>query len=115
MGGFPNLHSLCFEDCGVLFCPSFRAAAAHPCLQKLVLATSYPACGPSCGAFLGFVVALLQQGRGGVLRLRTSFVQGAGQADGQNFRGALQAVGFAVHDDDGLRVVTEDVYLSDSE
>jgi len=97
---FPNLHSLQFHDCSVLFDAEFHAAAGHPCLRELVLVTSYPAPGPSCGAFLAFVVALLKQGRAGVLRLENSVVQGAGQQDGQNFRGALQATGFALHEDD---------------
>ena len=100
LAGFPNLCSLDFENCSVQFCPSFQAAAAHPRLKELGLITSYPARGPSCGAFLGFVVALLQQGRAGVLDLQDSVVQGAGRHDGQNFRGALQAVGFPLCDDD---------------
>ncbi len=100
LAGFPALRSLSFDNCSMQFCPSFQAAAAHPCLESLQLCTSYPACGPSCGAFLGFVVALLQQGRARVLRLRNSVVQGAGQHDGQKFRGALQAVGFQLRDDD---------------
>jgi len=49
-------------------------------------------------ASLNFVAALLQQGRAGVLRLG-DVVQGAGQQDGQNFRGALQAVGFPLRDE----------------
>jgi len=91
---FPYLRSLTFIRCSVLLCPSFQAAAAHPCLRNLALVTSYPAPGPSCAAFLGFVAALLQQGRAGVLRVRDSVVQGAGQHEDQNFRGALLAVGF---------------------
>jgi hypothetical protein len=34
-----------------------------------------------------------------VLRVSNSDVQGAGQQDGQSFRGALRAVGFALDDD----------------
>ncbi len=97
---FPNLHRVGFEHSSVLFCPSFQTAAAHPCLKELVLVRSYPACGPSCQAFLVYVIALLQQGRADVLRGLGSIVQGAGQQDSQSFRGALQAVGFALHDDD---------------
>ncbi len=100
LAGFPALRSLSFVTCSVQFCPSFQAVAAHPCLESLELWTSYPAPGPSCVAFLTFVAALLQQGRAGVLRLHNSAVQGAGQHDGQNFRGALQAVGFPLQDDD---------------
>jgi len=101
LAGFPNLFSLWFHNCSLLFCPSFEAAAAHPCLQELELTTAYPAPGPSCQNFLGFVIALLQQGRAEVLHLQYSVVQGAGQQDGQRFRGALQAVGFARRGDDG--------------
>jgi len=101
LAGFPNLFSLSFYNCSVLLCLSFQAAAAHPCLQELELTTAYPACGPSCQAFLGFVIALLRQGRADVLRVRDSVVQGAGQQDGQSFRGALQAMGLALRDDDG--------------
>ena len=98
LAGFPALRSLEFCHCSVQFCPSFQAAAAHPCLKELELVNSYPACGPSCVAFLIFVAALLQQGRAGVLCLRDNELQGAGQHDGQNFRGALQAVGFPLCD-----------------
>jgi len=101
LAGFPALRELSFTGCSVLFCPSFEDAAAHPRLGRLHLDTSYPACGPSCQAFLGCVIALLRQGRADVLRVQNSDVQGAGQQDGQSFRGALRAVGFAVDDDDG--------------
>ncbi len=101
LSSFPSLRSLEFVKCCVQFCPSFQAAAAHPCLKELELATSYPATGSSCGAFLAFVHALLQQGRAGVLRLRDSVVEGTGQHDCRRFRGALQAVGFPLHDLDG--------------
>ena len=96
---FPALRELSFADCSVLFGPSFQAAAAHPRLQCLELSTSYPACGPSCQAFLGFALALLQQGRAEVLRVRKSIFRGAGQQDGQRFRAALEAVGIALCDD----------------
>jgi len=43
---------------------------------------------------------LLQQGRAGVLRPSNSAVQGAGRQDGQSFRVALQAVGFAAAAED---------------
>ncbi len=118
LAGFPALRSLNFDYCSVLFSPSFQAAAAHPRLKTVVLLTSYPALGSSCGAFLGFVTALLQQGRAGVLRLQGSVVRGAGEHDGQSFRGALQAVGFALaddDDDDGARSVAEDEYITDTE
>ncbi len=115
LGGFPNLCSLVFERCSVLLCPSFQAAAAHTRLKELELRTSYPACGPSCGAFLVFVVALLQQGRAGVLRLHGSVDQGEGLQDDQSFRVALQAVGFAPCEDDGARVAAEGEYSSDSD
>jgi hypothetical protein len=98
LAGFPNLYKLSFCKCSVLFCPSFQAAAAHPRLRCLELDTSYPACGPSCQAFLGFATALLQQGRAGVLRVDRSPVMGAGEHDSHRFWGALQAVGFALLD-----------------
>ena len=98
LAGFPNLRSLEFNNCCVQFCPSFQAAAAHPCLKKLELDTSHPAPGPSRAAFLGFVAALLQQGRAGVLKLTYSIDQGAGEHECQDFRGVLQAVGFPLHD-----------------
>ena len=98
---FPNLCGLSFDHCSVLFDSSFSPAVAHPCLEHLVLIKSYPACGPSCRAFLVYVVALMQQGRADMLLHGLgSIVQGAGQQDSQSFRGALQAVGFALHDDD---------------
>jgi hypothetical protein len=115
LGGFPNLCSLCFERCSVLLCPSFQAAAAHPRLKELELRTSHPACGPSRGAFLGFVVALLQQGRGGVLHLRGGVDQGAGLQDDQSFRVALQAVGFALRYDGGDCAVDEGECFYDSD
>jgi len=96
---FPSLRALSFDHCSVLFNSSFSAAVAHPCLEHLVLIKSYPACGPSCQAFLFFVLALMQQGRAGLLHGLGSIVQGAGQQDSQSFRGALHAVGFAVHDE----------------
>ncbi len=65
-----------------------------------MLIKSYPACGPSCQAFLVYVIALLQQERADMLHGLGSIVQGAGQQDSQSFRGALQAVGFALHDED---------------
>ena len=100
LAGFPSLRSLAFGYCSVLLCPDFQAAAGHPRLEDLELATSYPAPGSSCGAFLAFVHALLQQGRAGVLRLRDIVVEGAGQHDCRRFRGALQAVGFPLRDGD---------------
>jgi hypothetical protein len=98
LAGFPALRHLCFSNCSVLFGPSFQAAAAHPRLMRLELETSYPACGPSCQAFLGFATALLQQGRAGVLCVDNSIVEGAGKHDSHRFWGALQAVGFALPD-----------------
>jgi len=98
LAGFPALRVLSFATCSVLLCPSFQAAAAHPCLQKLELDTSYPALGPSCGALLGFVIALLQKGRPGMLVLLDSAVDGAGRQDSRRFRTALKAVGFPLRD-----------------
>jgi len=98
LAGFPNLYKLSFSNCSVLFGPNFQAAAAHPRLGRLELDASYPAFGPSCQAFLGFAIALLQQGRAGVLRVDDSIVMGAGEHDSHRFWGALQAVGFALHD-----------------
>jgi len=91
---FPNLHRLRFEHCSVVFCPSFEAAATHPCLEELVLNYSYPVRGPSFQAFLEFVFALLHQNRAGVLRIHGRFVRGAGQRGFQRVRVALCAVGF---------------------
>jgi len=91
---FPNLHRLRFEHCSVVFCPSFEAAATHPCLEELVLNYSYPVRGPSFQAFLEFVFALLHQNRAGVLRIHGRFVRGAGQRGFQRVRVALYAVGF---------------------
>ena len=96
---FPALHELGFANCSVLFDPSFQAAAAHPCLHYVELSTSYPACGPSCQAFMGFALALLQQGRADVLCVPNSIVEGAGQQDDQRFRAALEAVGIELCDD----------------
>ncbi len=98
LAGFPALRHLCFMNCSVLFGPSFPAAAAHPRLRCLELETSYPTCGPSCQAFLGFAIALLQHGRADVLWADNSLVTGAEHEDSQRFRGALQAVGFALCD-----------------
>ena len=95
---FPNLRDLSFRNCSVLFCPTFQAAAAHPRLSSLTLFTSYPASGPSCLAFLGFVGSLLQQGRPGVLELVVGVVNGEGRQDSINFRAALKAVGFPLID-----------------
>ena len=100
LAGFPNLQRLYLFICSVLFCPSFLAAAAHPRLSSLLLFTSYPASGPSCLAFLGFVGSLLQQGRSGVLELVLSVVHGEGRQDSRNFRAALKAVGFPLTEDD---------------
>ncbi len=82
----------------MLLCPSFQAAAAHPRLSSLTLFTSYPASGPSCLAFLGFVGSLLQQGRPGVLELAVGVLSGEGRQDSCNFRAALRAVGFPLID-----------------
>ena len=98
LAGFPNLRSLTFDNCSVLLCPGFQAAAAHPCLEDLELITSYPACGASCAAVLAFATNLLQQGRPGVLGLLDSAVDGAGRQDSRRFRTALKAVGFPLRD-----------------
>jgi len=78
LASFPHLRSLSFSHCAVLFSSDFQAAAAHPRLRHLRLDTSFPARGPSCAAFLGFVHALLQQRRPGVLEMGLLFVDGAG-------------------------------------
>ena len=93
LAGFPKLRALSFANCCVLFDPSFQAAAAHPCLTRLQLQTSYPGLGASCGAVLAFVITLLLQGRPGVLRLLDGAVGGAGRRDSHRFRAALKAVG----------------------
>ena len=103
LAGFPNLCELGFSCC-VLICPSFQAATAHPRLKRVQLDTSYPAPGPSCMAFLGFVYDLLQQGRSGVLEL-TDSVEGAGRRDSRDFRGALRAVGYPLSDADSADLV----------
>ena len=103
LAGFPNLCELGFSCC-VLICPSFQASAAHPRLKRLQLDTSYPAPGPSCMAFLGFVYDLLQQGRPGVLELIDG-VEGAGRQDSRDFRGALRAVGYPLNDADAADLV----------
>ena len=95
---FPNLRSLSFAYCCVLFCPGFQAAAAHPCLEELELQTAYPGLGASCAAVLAFATTLLQQGRPGVLGLLNSAVDGAGRQDSRRFRTALKAVGFPLRD-----------------
>ena len=99
LAGFPNLRSLTFARCIVLLCPTFQAAAAHPRLTRLALCVSYPARGPSCGAFLGCVSSLLQQERLGVLDLFDSNVEDAGSQDSWKFRVALEAVGFPLRDE----------------
>ena len=94
LAGFPYLRRLSFENCSVLFCSDFQAAAAHPRLDWLELTTAYPESGPSCMAFLGFVCALLKQGRACVLSLVGSHVRGAGWSSSSKFRAALEAVGY---------------------
>ncbi len=96
---FPELRSLSFLNCSVLFDQSFQAAAAHPRLAQLQLGTSYPALGPSCMAFLGFVYDLLQRGRAGLLTVCWCNVEGAGRRDSRRFRAALDAVGFSLYED----------------
>jgi len=97
---FPHLSCLIFGNCSVLICPEFPAAAAHPCLEHLVLRTAYPDSGPSCVAFLGFVHALLRRGRARALCLVDSLVRGAGRRNSRNFRAALEAVGYPLSDAD---------------
>jgi len=96
----PKLRILSFANCSVLFASDFQAAAAHSRLERLELETSYPALGPSCMAFLGFVYDLLQQGRPDVLELIFAAVQGvgAGRRESHRFRAALEAVGFTLDD-----------------
>jgi len=86
----------------VLFCSDFQVAADHPRLEELELFTSFPVPGPSCGAFLGFIVALLQQGRPHVLKLEDSVVKDVGQCDSRDFRTALRAVGYPLGEADAL-------------
>ncbi len=77
------------------FCSDFQAAAAHPCLECLKLEASYPASGPSCLAFLGFVGCLRQRGRSDVLEFGESIlVEGKGRQASRDFRAALRAVGY---------------------
>jgi len=102
LAGFPHLRHLSFNNCSMLVGSDFQAAAAHPCLGWLVLRASYPALGPSCGAFLGFVLALLQQRRPDVLGMFDSIITGAGRQDSLCFRAALRAVGYPLHDEDVL-------------
>ncbi len=93
LAAFPHLRSLCLENCSLLFCSDFQAAAAHPSLERLTLWTAYPDSGPSCAAFLGFACALLKRGRARVLCLAGSSVQGAGRGSSSSFRAALAAMG----------------------
>ncbi len=102
LAGFPHLRSLSFKRCSVLFCSDFQVAADHPRLEELELFTSFPVPGPSCGAFLGFIVALLQQGRPHVLKLEDSVVKDVGQCDSRDFRTALRAVGYPLGEADAL-------------
>ncbi len=127
LAGFPKLRSLSFANSSVLFCSDFQAAAAHPRLERLQLRAAYPESGPPCAAFLGFVHALLQRGRAGVLCLVASLVRGAGRRSSHNFRAALEAVGYTLRydmmevvvfrDDDDSEVDDddEDAYSSDEE
>jgi hypothetical protein len=89
LAAFPDLRYLSFADCRVLFCTSMPNAAGHPCLETLLLDTSYPAAGASCQTFLGLLTALLQQGRSKVIALSNCAVQGEGQEDSQKFFAAL--------------------------
>ncbi len=98
LAGLPNLRVLGFYNCRVLFCGSFQAAAAHPCLEEVRFETSYPASGPSCRACLGFALDLLQRGRPDVLVLSNA-VGGAGQQDCSRFHAALLVVGFPLQED----------------
>jgi len=94
LAGFPKLQRLRFGNCSVLFCSDLGAAAAHPRLERLEVVAAYPAPGPSCRAFLGLTVALLQQGRPDAIELRDCAVQGAGQVESDSFLAALDAVGY---------------------
>jgi len=105
LAGFANLRGLCFAGCSVLLCPSFQSAATHPRLTRLQLDTSFPALGPSCGAVLVFVIALLQQGRSDVLVLADCVIFGAGRQDSRDFRGALRAVGYPLSEADSYDLV----------
>jgi len=93
---FPKLRCLSFVSCSVRFCSDFQAAAAHPCLECLELEAAYPASGPSCLAFLGFVGCLRQQGRSDVLAFGgdSILVEGKGRQASRDFRAALRAVGY---------------------
>jgi len=102
---FPNLRTLTFENCRVLFCSDFQAAAAHPRLEQLALETSYPAPGSSGWAVVGFVKSLLQRGRPGVFELRCSVVEGAGRRDSRDFRAALRFVGYSLSEADAVDLV----------
>jgi len=102
LAGFPKLRGLEFSYCRVLFSSDFQAAAAHPRLERLLLWTSYPVLGPSCQAFVEFVITLLRQGRHDVLELDRAAVQGEGQVDSRKFRAALEAVGYPLSEADSL-------------
>ncbi len=91
---FPHLRSLSFLKCGVLFSSDFQAAAAHPRLEELELRMAYPENGLSYVAFLGFVYALLQRGRAGMLCLMDSHVSGAGRRARLNFLAGLEGAGY---------------------
>ena len=93
LAAFPHLRSLCFENCSVLFCSGFQAAAAHPSLGLLKLWTAYPDSGPSFAAFMRFAAALQDLGRARILCLAGSSVRGAGQGCSSSFRAALAAMG----------------------
>jgi len=99
LASFPELRSLSFVNCSVLFHTSFPAAAAHPRLERLQLGTAYPALGSSCMAFLGFVYDLVQLGRARLLTVCWCNVAGAGRRDSRRFRAALDAVGFSLYED----------------
>ncbi len=92
LAGFPKLRRLSFANCSVLFCSHFLAAAAHTRLERLELRASHPVLYPSCGAFVAFVITLLQQGRADKFKLTDGAIKGAGQHDSQHFRAALRAV-----------------------
>ncbi len=94
LAGFPKLRRLSFANCSVLFCSHFLAAAAHPRLERLELRASHPVLYPSCGAFVAFVITLLQQGRADEFKLTDGAIKGAGQHDSRHFRAALRAVGY---------------------
>ena len=98
-----------FNNCSVLFCASFAAAATHPRLSRLELTWSYPARGPSCRAFLAFVGGLLEQGRSRVVELRNvcPLVQGEGRRDSRNFLVALHAGNAGEYEHYGLGDIVE--------